>query len=87
MRKFLNGIRQLRIATGATVLVVHHVGHVDKGRVRGSISLHQGVDWEYRMERAPETFTTTLINTKPKDAEKPPALSWNLETVSLPWFD
>lgn len=87
MRKFLNGIRQLRIATGAALLVVHHVGHADKGRVRGSISLHQGVDWEYRLERTPETLTTTLTNTKSKDAEKPPVLSWNLEVVSLPWAD
>jgi AAA domain/DnaB-like helicase N terminal domain len=89
MRKFLNGIRQLRMATGATLLVVHHVGHADKGRIRGSISLHQGIDWEYRLERSTstESQTTTLTCTKPKDAEKPAPLSWTLETVSLPWAD
>ena len=87
MRKFLNGIRQLRIATGATILVHHHVGHADKSRSRGSISLHQGVDWEYRLERIPESQTTTLTCTKPKDAETPPVLSWTLKQVDLPWAD
>jgi len=87
MLKFINAIRQLRIATGATILVVHHVGHADKKRTKGAIDLPQGVDWIYRLERSPESETTTLINDKPRDAETPPPLSWNLEVVPLPWAD
>ena len=87
MTKFLAGIRDLRIATGATILVIHHCGHAAKDRSRGSISLRNGIDWEYRMERKPETLTTTLICTKSKDADKPAPLAWALEKQPLPWAD
>jgi hypothetical protein len=87
MTRFMSGLRTLRIATGATLFVPHHCGLVAKDRSRGSISLHNGIDWEYRLERSPESQTTTLTCTKVKDHEKPAPLSWNLETVSLPWAD
>ena len=87
MTKFVRGIRDLRIETGACVLVVHHCGHGAKDRGRGSIALRSGIDWEYRLERTPETKITTLYNTKAKDADRPPVLSWQLETVPLPWAD
>ena len=87
MTRFMAGLRSLRIATGATVFVPHHCGLAAKDRSRGSIVLHNGIDWEYRLERSPESQTTTLTCTKVKDHEKPTPLSWNLETVSLPWAD
>lgn len=87
MTRFLARLRTLRIATGATILIPHHCGHGAKDRGRGSISLRNGIDWEYRLERSPESRTTTLTCTKCKDHEKPDPLSWNLETVSLPWAD
>ena len=87
MTRFMAGLRTLRIATGATLFVPHHCGLAAKDRSRGSISLHNGIDWEYRLERSPESQTTTLTCTKVKDHEKPPALAWNLETVPLPWCD
>ena len=85
MTRFMDGLRILRMATGATLLIPHHCGHTAKDRSRGSIALHNGIDWEYRLERSPESQTTTLTCTKVKDHEKPAPLSWNLETVSLPW--
>ena len=87
MTRFLAGLRALRMATGATLLVPHHCGHAAKDRLRGSIALHNGIDWEYRLERSPESLTTTLTCTKAKDHEKPAPLSWNLEVVPLPWAD
>lgn len=87
MTRFLAGLRTLRIATGATIFVPHHCGHAAKDRSRGSIALHNGIDWEYRLERRPDSQTTTLTCTKCKDHEKPALLSWNLETVPLPWAD
>lgn len=87
MTRFLAGLRTLRIATGATIFVPHHCGHAAKDRSRGSIALHNGIDWEYRLERRPDSQTTTLTCTKCKDHEKPTPLSWNLETVPLPWAD
>lgn len=87
MTSFVRGIRDLRIATGATILVIHHCGHGAKDRGRGSIALRSGLDWEFRLERTPETRITTLYPTKSKDSDKPPVLSWQLETVPLPWAD
>jgi AAA domain len=87
MTRFMAGLRTLRIATGAALLVPHHCGLVAKDRSRGSIVLHNGIDWEYRLERSPESQTTTLTCTKSKDHEKPTPLSWTLETVPLPWAD
>lgn len=87
MRAFMQGIRRLRMETGATILVIHHVGHGSKERERGSISLAQDVDWRYRVERQPETMITTLVNMKSRDAERPGPQSWNLQPVELPWVD
>ena len=87
MTRFMAGLRTLRMATGATLFVPHHCGLAAKDRSRGSIALRNGIDWEYRLERSPESQTTTLTCTKCKDHEKPAPLSWNLETVSLPWAD
>lgn len=85
MTKFLSGMRELRIATKAHVMATHHCGHGDKSRSRGSIVLHNGIDWEYRAERKPDTSITTIFNTKSKDADKPEPLSWALERQGLPW--
>ena len=87
MRAFMQGIRRLRMATKATILVVHHVGHNNKERERGSISLQQDVDWRYQVERTPETSITTLVNKKSRDAGTPSPLSWNLIPVTLPWLE
>ena len=87
MTRFMSGLRTLRIATGATLFVPHHCGLAAKDRSRGSVVLRNGIDWEYRLERRPESQTTTLTCTKCKDHEKPVPLSWNLETVFLPWAD
>ena len=87
MRKFVHALRRLRIATKAAILVIHHVGHGAKDRERGSISLAGDVDWRYQLERTPETNITTLINKKSRDAGTPAPLSWNLQTVDLPWLE
>ena len=87
MRTFMQAIRRLRISTKATILVIHHVGHGNKDRERGSIALPNDVDWRYRLERTPETNITTLFNKKSRDAGTPTPLSWNLVSVDLPWLE
>ena len=87
MRAFVQGCRQLRIETGAAIVVPHHVGHSNKERERGAASLAQDVDWRYRVDRQSETMITTLVNMKARDAEPPAPLSWNLEVVKLPWAE
>lgn len=87
MRKFMQGLRRLRMETRAAIIVTHHVGHNNQGRERGSVVLPADMDWRYRIERQPETMITTLINVKAKDSEPPPPLSWNLEVAKLPWAE
>lgn len=87
MRMFMQGIRRLRMETSAAIIIPHHVGHGNKERERGSISLAQDVDWRYRVERQSGTNITTLTNVKARDSEHPAALSWNLEVVRLPWAE
>ena len=92
MTLFVDGMNQLKLATGACVLAVHHVGHGNKDRIRGAIALTQAVDFEYRVERTGEpekldTLVTTMVATKWKDSAKPKDLAWNWNLQSLPWME
>lgn len=85
MTRFRLACTRLSQATGATVVVSHHCGHQDKDRGRGSRSMYQGVDWEFKLERSGDY--TTLTHTKAKDGPKQPPLSWQLVQQPLPWAD
>lgn len=85
MSRFRGAALRLGQATGATVGISHHCGLQDKARGRGSISLHNGIDWEFKLERSGDY--TTLSNTKVKDGEAPPPLSWKLVPQRLSWAD
>ena len=53
MGKFINNVNQyLRVPFGCVVLIVHHTGHSEKKRARGSTALRAGIDFEYRVEKA-----------------------------------
>jgi hypothetical protein len=82
---FLRAADTLRLRYGATILVVHHSGHGDKSRVRGSSSLRGGVDLEYALVN--NQGTRTLKATKTKDIAPPKLLSFGIKTVALPWRD
>lgn len=66
----------------ATVLVVHHSGHADKFRGRGSSALKGAVDAEYSLTKD-ETGVVRMEATKMKDAEQPAPVAFKLETVEL----
>ena len=85
MTRFRLACIRLSQATGATVVISHHCGHQDKERGRGSRSLYQGVDWEFKLERSGDY--TTLMHTKVKDGPKQPPLTWRLIQQPLPWAD
>ena len=85
MTRFRLACIRLSQATGAAVVISHHCGHQDKERGRGSRSLYQGVDWEFKLERSGDY--TTLMHTKVKDGPKQPPLCWQLIQQPLPWAD
>lgn len=63
------------------VLLVHHTGHSEKQRARGSIALKGALDVEYRLDKSENTMT--LSNTKMKDGEPPAAIAFNLKSIDL----
>ncbi|WP_187336461.1 AAA family ATPase [Novosphingopyxis iocasae] len=60
----------------SAVLLVHHSGHGEKTRGRGSSVLRGAVDTEYRVEKKGEAVT--LSNSKMKDAPPPRAMQFEL---------
>lgn len=71
---------------GAAVLVVHHVGHGDRTRARGSTVLRGALDTEFRVAKD-DAGVIELACTKMKDAEAPAALHVMLADVMLDWRD
>lgn len=70
---------------GCTVLTVHHAGHGDKTRSRGSSAIRGALDVEFALIE--NDGIRTLSATKMKDAPKPPAMGFELEQIELPWRD
>lgn len=81
MGKFIEACALIATVTGAAVLVVHHSGHGDRGRERGSSVITGDFDARYQLTK--DGHTTTLTPVKLKDALLPPVLAFSLETVSL----
>ena len=72
MGKFIAAIDSVKAEfSGSSIMLVHHTGHSEKQRARGSIALKGALDTEYRLDKVGDEIT--LTNTKMKDAEPPPA--------------
>lgn len=72
----------IREMTKATVALVHHSGHADKTRARGSMVLRGALDAEYRMTRV-DGGDTTFEATKMKDAAHPAPMCFRFAEVEL----
>ena len=66
----------------ATVLIVHHSGHADKSRGRGSSALKGAVDAEYSLTKD-ETGVVRIEATKMKEAEHPQPVAFKMGRVTL----
>ncbi len=83
---FTNNIDKYIRINGKTVLVVHHSGHGNADRGRGSSSIKASMDIEYKV--AKEQDIVTMSNTKAKDIDEPEPL--NFKIISKPlgsWMD
>lgn len=74
--------RFLRAKWRATVMVVHHTGHADKSRARGSTALKGALDAEYSLTKD-DAGVVRLEATKMKDAEQPQPVAFTMRTVAL----
>ncbi|HUH49034.1 MAG TPA: AAA family ATPase [Mycoplana sp.] len=86
MTRAVATLDELREMTAAAVLVVHHVGHGDKSRGRGSSVLFGALDAAYLVEKD-ESGIVRLTARKMKDADAPEPMAFRPETVELGFTD
>lgn len=81
MSAFISALDAIRARFGCTIVLVHHSGHGDKQRARGSMAMRGAVDAEYRVEKKGKTIT--VENHKMKDGPPPPILQFQLDEIVL----
>lgn len=83
---FTNNIDSILRKNGVSVIVVHHTGHGNKERSRGSSSIKAALDVEYSIV-ANTRNQITMKCTKAKDFDKPQEQYFQIESVALDWTD
>lgn len=83
MQRAVDTVDAIRAMTGAWCIAIHHSGHGDKSRARGSIVLRGAADTEYRMGRMSTGGDTLLESTKMKDGAKPVPMTFRFADVEL----
>lgn len=84
MTAYVRALDRLRTATGACLLTIHHSGHADKTRGRGSSVLRAALDAEFSATRDKDANLGTLRATKSKDSTPPNPLGYSLAVTELP---
>jgi len=89
MSAYLNGLdKLLRIPFGASVLLVHHVGHGAKDRARGSYTLMANTDANYLVERPDiHRLLIELKTGRLKDSEIPAGVMLEGKIIDLGTLD
>lgn len=82
MTKFVAACDTLRSKHRAGVLVVHHNGHADRFRARGSAALKGALDAEFRLDKDAAGICR-LESTKMKDFKTPEPLAFIIRSVEL----
>jgi hypothetical protein len=72
---------------GATVLLVHHTGHVEKGRARGASALEADTDAAYVIARTPGERQVTVSRERFKDSGDLPPLAYRADVIDLGEID
>lgn len=83
--KLINHIDLFLKPLRAGVLIVHHSGHDNKGRGRGSSSIKAAMDGEFSVTK--KNDSVTFACTKAKDFEIFKPLQFSLKVTELEWMD
>jgi hypothetical protein len=83
--KFINHIDLHLKPLGVAVLIVHHSGHGQKERSRGSSSIRGAMDAEFSASKSADGIVLTCH--KAKDFEAPKSMLFKLMPVTLNWLD
>lgn len=82
MRQFIQCCDEIRTAYNCTVALVHHTGHGDKSRARGSSVLHGAIDTTYHVTKDAAGIVTVEC-TRMKDGPIPDPFAFTFQTVEL----
>jgi hypothetical protein len=70
----MRDLHEVAIATGATILLIHHTGHENRERARGASAWEQAADFVYVLKGNADDFgaglPVDLVNKKMKDGER-----------------
>lgn len=83
--KFVNNLDNYLKPLGAAVLVVHHSGHGQKDRSRGSSSIRAAMDGEFSATKGEAGIVLSCHKAKDFEAFKP--LQFSLKPTDLDWLD
>ena len=81
MSLFVRAVDETKDRYNATALIVHHTGHGNKERARGSMVLLGALDAEFRIEKDADTITMT--GTKMKDAPVPAPIGFKVHEIEV----
>ena len=81
MTAFISAVDAVKDRYDATALIVHHTGHGNKERARGSMAMLGALDAEYRIEK--DESIVTITNTKMKEAATPPPIAFKLVEIEV----
>lgn len=84
MSLFVGQVDMLRAATGACVLVIHHIGR-NGSDARGASVIDGAQDAELRVTRGASPLTCQLVTDKQKDRPDDTAIELRLDTVRMGW--
>lgn len=85
--QFLSNLDKYLKPFGATIIIIHHSGHDNKERSRGSSAIRASMDFEFMMTKDEDLGIATLKNTKMKDSEPPKPMSFNFTPVDFNMVD
>ena len=82
MRAFIQCCDEIRAAHKCTVALVHHTGHGDQSRARGSSVLHGAIDTTFMLSKSPAGIVTVEC-TRMKDGPIPDPFAFKFRTVEI----
>jgi hypothetical protein len=87
--KYLNRLDQgIRAPFGASVILVHHVGHAARDRARGPIVFTANTEANFRIERPdPKRLAINVISGRMKDGPPPDPFELEAEVITLDEVD
>ena len=82
----MNNVDMFLKPIGATVLFIHHSGHSQGERIRGSSAIQGSLDIEYKVSKDAEGIIE-VANTKAKEIMPPPPMNFKMVQQDLGWLD